>query len=72
MTKSTAKKYTPYPWKNWFSRKRKFRLCRKVDFGCGSHVMAQQIRNRAVKEKRKVSISLQENTIIVEMRGKAK
>lgn len=67
-----AKKYTPYPWENWFSRKRKFRLAYKVDFGCRPHVMAQQIRNRAVKEKRRVSISLQEKTLIVEMCGRMK
>jgi len=51
-----------YPWKKWMNRKRLV-LVRGRDFSCQPHGMACQIRNAAVRYNRRVSITINGDTI---------
>ena len=46
-----------YPWDDWFS-KSSFTIKRGIHFSCTLSGMAQQVRNAALKRKKKVSITL--------------
>lgn len=45
-----------YPWDQWFSRRREFKLVRNKHFGCRLVGMKQQIKNEA--GRRMVSVSI--------------
>jgi hypothetical protein len=54
-----------YPWKEWFKRRKTFRLKRGKHFDCQPHSMVAQIRKAATKYKVSVSVQVLENTIAV-------
>ena len=58
-----------YPWDDWFSRKRKFKLIKGKDFAVAPYVMAQQIRTEARnwEGNPRVSIQIIKNTLVVEI-----
>ena len=63
------KKHQDYPWRVWFAE-RKFSLRRGTDFSVPCYVMAQQVRNKAKKlGMGRVSISIGETELSVEMNG---
>lgn len=64
-----VKGWNRYPWRKWFSQS-SFVLKRHKHFKHEKWVMAQQIRNNAVKFKVKVSISMPEGTESVVVRVK--
>jgi len=64
-------KRTKYPWTKWFSKK-SFKLTRGKHFESQPYCMAQSIRNRAVLERKSVSIKIGENSIHVKIVGDLK
>ena len=57
-----------YPWDDWFSRRRRFRLRRGRHFLCQPHSMMFQLRNRAAQRGLALSVHIQEDCLVVEVR----
>lgn len=68
--KRTTAKRVPanakYPWDVWFGR-RSFTLERGSHFDCLPHGMAQQVRNAAAARRKRVSVTIKQDVIWVEV-----
>jgi hypothetical protein len=60
-----------YPWDDWLNRAM-FSLTRHEHFDCMPHSMAQMVRNVAAKKNKRVSITIEEDTIAVRVFDKTK
>lgn len=57
-----------YPWKRWFApHRRRLSLVRGTDYDCQPHSMAIQVRLHAPKFGRRVSVTIDEDTVTVEL-----
>lgn len=57
-----------YPWRDWFGQPRTV-IVRGVDYTCGQGVMWQQIRNEAWRRRLRVSVTDENDYIVIEVHG---